>query len=119
MNAALWAVTLLLAAAMGAAGVAKLSHPYAEIVTRMPWAEDFTAGSVRAIGAAELASVAGLVLPYWTGIAPWLTAVTAGCVAALMIGAIGVHLRRHETKATIGPAVLLILALTVAIGRVG
>jgi hypothetical protein len=119
VNAALWVVTPLLAAAMGAAGVAKFTHTYAEIVTRIPWAEDFTAGSVRAIGAAELASVAGLVLPHWTGITPWLTPVTAGCVAALMIGAIGVHLQRHETTATIGPALLLVLALTVAIGRVG
>ena|SRR6478752_6878075 len=81
----------------------------------MAWVQDFSQGSVRAIGLAEVLGARGLILPQTTGIAPILTPLAALGLAALQIGAIITHVRRHETKALPVNVALLVLALVVAI----
>ncbi|MFC6375369.1 DoxX family protein [Nonomuraea thailandensis] len=92
----------------GIAGVMKATQPKDELAARLPWAEDFSAGTVRLIGVAELAGALGLTLPALTGIAPILTP-----PAALT------HARRREPSAIAFNAVLFVLAAFVAWARLG
>ncbi len=60
MTTVLWIIQGLLAFAFAGAGVTKLSKSPAELVDNgMGWAEDFSAGQVKAIGALELAGGLG------------------------------------------------------------
>ncbi|MDI6103498.1 DoxX family protein [Actinoplanes sp. NEAU-A12] len=87
----------------------------------MTWTEDFSAGAVKAIGAAEALGAIGLILPAVTGVAPVLVPLAATGLALAMIGAAVVHARRGETQAmAMAPSVvLLILTVVVAWGRFG
>jgi uncharacterized membrane protein YphA (DoxX/SURF4 family) len=119
MNVALWIVQILLALAFGAAGVMKISQPKEKLQPRLPWVEDFSLGTVRLIGAAELLGAIGLILPAATGIAPILTPLAATGLAVIMVLAIVTHARRHEPSAVVFNSVLLVLSVFVAWGRFG
>lgn len=96
MHKALWVVQVLVALGLGMAGAMKLMTPYAELVTKMPWATDFSAMSVKLIAGAEVLGALGLILPSALRIKPVLTPVAAGCLALLMCGAAVTHLGRGE-----------------------
>jgi uncharacterized membrane protein YphA (DoxX/SURF4 family) len=121
VNIALWALQILLALIFLGAAVTKLKDDrltYA--ATRPPntsFAEDLSDRTYRTIGVLELLGAIGLVLPWATGIAPWLTPLAAVGFVALMVGAILVHRRRGETQAIVINVVLLVTALVVAVGR--
>jgi hypothetical protein len=85
----------------------------------MAWTEDFSAGAVKAIGAAELLGAIGLILPALLDIAPVLVPLAATGLALTMIGAVVVHIRRGETQAIAPSAVLFVLSAIVAWGRFG
>ena len=117
IHTVLWIVQGLLSVAMIAAGGMKLGIPKEMLVKRgQGWAADFSARSVKLIGFAEVAGGLGLVVPGATGIAPILTPIAAVCLVALMIGAAGVNVRRHDNPAP--PLVLAALAAVIAVGRV-
>ncbi|WP_436839119.1 DoxX family protein [Nonomuraea angiospora] len=63
MNVVLWIVQAVLAAMFGMAGVMKSTQPKDKLAPRLPWVEDFSAGTVRFIGIAEPAGALGLILP--------------------------------------------------------
>lgn len=120
MLIALWIVNALLALAFLAAGLNKVARPQEVLATSgMAWAADMSGGSVKAIGALEVIGAIGLIVPLLTGIATWLVVAAAIGLAAVMVGAIVVHLRRHESAvpaialavASIASALLGILAL--------
>ena len=115
MNIALWVVQILLAAVFLAAGGVKLLLPREELLAKLPYTQDYTDAQNKGIGAAEVLGAIGLVLPWLTGIAPWLTPLAALGLAITMVGAIRVHARRDEP--VIMNIVLLALALFVAVGR--
>jgi uncharacterized membrane protein YphA (DoxX/SURF4 family) len=117
MGIALWIVQVLLAVAFLGAGVTKLSQPKEKLAKNMAWVEDFSQPTVRLIGALEVVGAIGLVLPALTGILPWLTPLAALGLVLLMAGAVYTHLRREEGSAVVPPAVLLLLATLVAVGR--
>jgi uncharacterized membrane protein len=118
MGIALWAFQVLLGLAFIAAGGMKLAQPKEKLAqNNMAWVEDFSQGAVRLIGALEVLGALGLVLPALTGILPWLTPLAALGLALLMAGAAYTHLRRKEGSAVVPPAVLLLLAALVAVGR--
>jgi len=119
MGIALWAVQVLLGLAFLAAGGMKLARPKKELANNnMAWVEDFSQGAVRLIAALEVLGALGLVLPALTGVLPWLTPLAALGLALLMAGAVYTHLRREEgLAAVVPPAVLLLLAALVAVGR--
>ena len=118
MNVVIWILQIVLAAAFLAAGGMKLARPRPALVSSgMAWAEDFSAGPVKTIGALEVVGAIGLLLPALTGIAPILTPIAALGLALLMAGAVVVHLRRRETP--VPPLVLGVLALVVAVLRFG
>jgi uncharacterized membrane protein YphA (DoxX/SURF4 family) len=120
VNTVLWIVAGLLAVLFLASGVMKLIQPREKLAASgMGWAEDFSAGGVKAIGVLEILGAVGLILPAVLDIAPVLVPVAAVGLALLMIGALVTHTRRHETSPIAINVVLLVLAAFVAWGRFG
>jgi len=119
MNLSLWIVAGLLAVVYLAAGVAKLIVPKEKLATAPGggWVEDFSAGSVKAIGALEVLAAVGLVLPAATDIAPVLVPLATLGLVLIMVGAVITRLRRHEPKAMVADLAYLALAGFVAWGR--
>jgi uncharacterized membrane protein len=119
MDRTLWIVAGLLAAVYLFSGSVKLIMSKEKLAT-VPaggWVNDFSSGTVRAIGALEILGAVGLVLPAVTGIAPVLAPLAALGLAALMAGAVITRLRRHEPKPMLADLVYLALAAFVAWGR--
>lgn len=119
MDRTLWIVAGLLAAIYLFSGIVKLVVPREKLAT-VPaggWVNDFSAGTVRAIGVLEILGALGLVLPAALGIAPALTPLAALGLAVLMGGAVITRLRRHEPKPMAADLIYLALAALVAWGR--
>jgi uncharacterized membrane protein YphA (DoxX/SURF4 family) len=122
MNLALWIIAGLLAVAYLVAGVGKLIVPKEKIAAVGPsarWVEDFSAGTVKAIGALEVLAAIGLILPAALGIVPVLVPLAAVGLVLLMVGAVITRLRRHEAKPMMADLAYLALAAFVAWGRFG
>ena len=120
MNIALWIIAGVLAAAFLASGAVKLAWPKEKLVASGQRVfEDFSAGTVKAIGGLELLAAVGLILPAALDIAPVLVPLAAVGLALLMAGAAVVHIRRDETKAIVVPVLFIALAAFVAWGRFG
>jgi uncharacterized membrane protein YphA (DoxX/SURF4 family) len=119
MNILLWIVQAVLAAAFVMSGLMKATQAKAKLESRLPWVEDFSAGTVRFIGIAELLGGLGLILPAATGIAPILTPIAATGLAVIMVLAAATHIRRKEPSGVAVNAVLFLLAALVAWGRFG
>ena len=119
MNVFLWILQIVLAAMFALAGVQKSTQPKEKLVTRLPWVEDFSAGTVRLIGIVELLGAIGLVLPAALDIVPVLTPLAATGLAIVMALAVNIHRRRHEPSGMALTAALLVAALVVAWGRFG
>ncbi|MEU8397939.1 DoxX family protein [Nonomuraea sp. NPDC048892] len=119
MNIALWIVQVALGAMFFMAGVMKATQPKEKLAPRLPWVDDFSAGTIRFIGVAEVAGGLGLILPAVTGIAPVLTPLAAAGLALTMVLAAVVHVRRKEPSGIAVNAVLFLLTAFVAWGRFG
>ena len=120
MNVVLWIIASLLALAFLAAGLMKLSRPKAKLASSgMGFAEDFSAGQVKTIGALEVLAAIGLILPAALNVAPVLVPLAALGLVLLMIGAAITHARRKEYQSIVANVVLLILAAVVVWGRFG
>jgi uncharacterized membrane protein len=119
MNVVLWILQIVLAAMFLMAGVGKATQPKEKLVPRLPWAEDYSASTVRFIGIAELLGAIGLVVPAVTGILPVLTPAAATGLAVLMALAMNTHRRRREPGAIAFTAVLFAVAVVIAWGRFG
>lgn len=132
MNAALWIGAWMLAATLLLVGGFKLVAPRTVLLEkRLFWIDDMPAYAPRLIGGAEVLAAAGLVLPGLLGIAPTLVPIAAACSAALLAGAVVVHVRRGD-RAAGGPidfigdlpaplpaALFCAIAVLVAWGRFG
>ena len=119
MDIAVWIVTGFVALMLGGAGASKLVRSKEKILENpnMGWANDFTQPAIKLIGLAEVAGALGLVLPWALDILPVLPLIAGYALAALMVGAAGVHIRRREFAGL--PFVFLLIAapLFVAIAR--
>src|SRR5215204_1207373 len=115
MNLSLWIVAGLLAVVYLLSGIAKLIMPK-EKLADFPgggWVEDFSAGSVKAIGVLEVLAAVGLILPAALDIAPVLVPLAAVGLVLVMVGAIITRLRRHEAKVIVAELAYLALAVFV------
>ncbi|MBK8469366.1 MAG: DoxX family protein [Candidatus Phosphoribacter sp.] len=119
MNIALWIAAGLLAASFLGGGLAKVLQPREKLLGRMVWAEDFTDGQVKAIGAVEALGAVGLILPAVTGIAPVLVPIAATGLVITMLLAAAVHVRRGERNIIGVNLALAAIAAFVAWGRFG
>lgn len=64
---------------------------------------------------AELLGAVGLILPRLVGIAPLLTPIAAACLFVVLLGALVMKRRLHESPGL--PAVAALIAAFVIIGR--
>ena len=117
MNTLYWIIQVVLAVMFGLAGAVKATQPIEKLAPNMPWVNDYSSQMVRYIGIAEILGAVGLILPYATGILPWLTGLAGLGLAAIMVMAGLYHYRRGERQAVIINAVLFILSLEVALYR--
>jgi hypothetical protein len=118
MNIALWAVSAVVAAVF-----------LFSAVTKGTWSKErlLAAGQtgvgpvplpmLRTVAFAELLGVTGLVLPWWTGVAPVLTPLAAAGLGIVMIGAATIHLRLGEPRTALANAGILALCVFIALGR--
>ncbi len=72
---------------------------------------------VRVTAVSEMLAAAGLLLPWATGIAPWLTPAAAAGLCVVMVGAAWSHSKLHEPQNVAANTVLFAAAMAVAIGR--
>jgi hypothetical protein len=120
MNISLWIVAGLLTAGLLASGAIKLTRSTEHLVASgMGFAEDFSPGVIKAIGALEVLAAIGLIVPAAVGSASALVPLAAMGVVLLMVGATITHLRRHEPQVLIVNLTILGLAAFVAWGRFG
>lgn len=114
-----WILSGLLAAFFVGAGLSKLAVSREKLLANpsMVWANDFTEPQIKVISALEVLGGIGVVLPWLVNKAPVLTPIAAIGCALVMVGAIAVHLRRHEPKTVPPAAVALVLAVAVAVIR--
>ena len=121
MNVALWIIAGVLALAFLVGGALKLTLSKQKLAAAPGggWAEDFSTGTIKAIGALEVLAAVGLIVPAAVDIAPILVPLAAVGVVLLMVGAIITHLRRHEAKVIVANLAYLALAGFVAWARFG
>ena len=119
MDIAVWIVTGIVAFILGGAGASKLVRSKEKILENpnMGWANDFSQSAIRLIGVAEVAGALGLVLPWALDVLPVLTPIAGYALAALMVGALVVHLRRGEYSGLPFVLLLVVAPLFVAIVR--
>lgn len=114
MNALLWILQVLLAAAFLAHGLMFLAPP-PEIAVQMNaslprWFQLF-------MGVAEIAAAVGLILPAMTRVMPWLVTWAAVGIMFVMVSATVWHVVRAEYSSAAITMVLLAMATFVAYMR--
>lgn len=102
-------LSVILAIMFLMAGAMKLMTPQQKLAMKMGWANDVPAMTIKLIGLIEVVGAFALVLPLWMELPANTSFYAAGVLLVLMIGAVGVHLRRGEKKEMMMPLVLLIL----------
>lgn len=118
MSLVLWFLASGLALVFAATGVMKLVESRDMLVADgQRWAAGASPALVKALGAAELLGAFGLVLPGIIGVLPMVTAVAAGGLGLIMLGALVLHIRRGERRAAVFAAVLLLIAVLLAYDR--
>ncbi len=118
MNTFLWITQGMLEAVFMMTGAMKLFQNKEALADKMGFVEDFTQGQVSGIGILEILGSMGFILPWATGILPWLTPAAAIGLAVTMVGAFLTHLRRKEfIPMGMVNIVLFSMAALIAIGR--
>ena len=118
MNTFLWIIQGLLAAVFMMTGIMKLVQKKEAMADKMGFVEDFSQQQIYGIGILELMGAMGVILPWATGILPWLTPLAAAGLGLTMVGAFLTHLRRKELiPMGIMNIVLFSMAVFVAYGR--
>ena len=118
MNIVLWIIQILLAFVFIYHGWMMLSlPPQARQGGQMDYIEAIPSGLRRFTAVAESLAGVGLILPWLTGILPWLTPRAAAGLVLVMIGAVIFHIPRKEYPNIVFNLVLLALAAFVAYER--
>ncbi|MCW3126126.1 MAG: rane protein [Bacteroidetes bacterium] len=116
MNIILWIAQGILGMFI-LAGFMKATQPKEKLALRMPWVNDFTATQVKLIGVSQILGGIGVIVPWATGIAPFLTVLAALGLALVMVSAAIYHLSKGEYKAILTNTFFFALAIFVAAGR--
>jgi hypothetical protein len=120
MNLTLWILQSALAVVFAVSGVAKSTMSRKRLLaTGQTGIALFPMPVVRATAVCELLAVAGLLLPWATGIARVLTPLAAAGLCVVMVGAASSHSRLREPWSVAANVLLFAAALTVAVGRFG
>jgi hypothetical protein len=118
-NLLLWIGQILLALAfLGVGYTHTLGFDQASTRPGMTWLAAVGRDRMRIIGILEILGAVGLILPAATGILPGLTPVAATALAALMVLAAVLHLRRPgEGRNIVINVILGLFAALIAYGR--
>jgi hypothetical protein len=118
MNLALWIVQVLLAAGFGYSAWCK-SHWSRErlVAAGQTGVKDVPVPLIRFIALSEALGAIGLVLPWATGIAPWLTPAAAAGLGAIMLPAMVIHARLREPQNVAANIAILTACVFVVVGR--
>ena len=117
LNILLWIAQISLCGMFLMAGTMKLITPDDEMMKNMPDASAGFLKFIRFLGVCEVLGAVGMILPSLLKIKPMLTPIAAIGIAITMIVAVGMHISKGETSATITTAVLALLAIFVIWGR--
>ena len=112
-SAALWTAQVLAALIFLMAGGSKVLMPGDMLAAAAPVPVLF----LRLLGAAELAGVAGLILPAALRIRPILTPIASVCLSAVVVGATIITLAGGDLAGAALPFMTLLLTVFVAYGR--
>ena len=113
-SGALWTAQVLAALVFLMAGGSKLIMPADMLAAPSP----VPVVLLRLLGAAEIAGVAGLILPAALRIRPMLTPIAAACLTAIVIGATVITVTGGDVAGATLPFITTLLSLFVAYGRV-
>jgi uncharacterized membrane protein YphA (DoxX/SURF4 family) len=114
MNMLSWIIQLVFGAVFFAHGVALIVKP-ATMRTQID-ALPYGRGFLSFIGGCEVLGGLGLLLPMWTGSAPWLTPLAAAGLAIIMAGAVWTHVSANERlQTTVTTFITLLLVLVVVV----
>ncbi|MDV6012527.1 DoxX family protein [Haloechinothrix sp. LS1_15] len=119
MRTVLWTLQIALAVLFTGAGVMKLVQSHAEYAADVAWAEHFTPVTLNLLGAAEVLGAIGLIVPAATRILPILTPIAASALAAIMAGAVIIHIGLGTLAEIPASAVVLLGCAFVALTRFG
>jgi uncharacterized membrane protein YphA (DoxX/SURF4 family) len=118
MNVLLWILQGLLAVVFAVSGAAKSTLSRSRLVeSGQTGVGVFPLPLVRFTAWCELLGVAGVILPWLTGVATYLTPLAAAGFAVVLVGAVAAHARLREPLNVLATGTLLIIAVTVCIGR--
>jgi uncharacterized membrane protein YphA (DoxX/SURF4 family) len=118
VNVGLWVAQGLLAVVFVFSGYTKGTWSRERLVARgQTGAKIVPLWLLRPVAALELLGAAGLILPWLTGVAAWLTPLAAIGLGVVMVGAAGIHLRLREPLTALGNTVILAACVFVAVGR--
>jgi len=118
MNNILWAGQIILAAVFLYSGIFKSILSEQQLIARgQTGVVGLKPVTIRIIGICELMGTAGILLPWWLNILPFLTPLTAACFGVLMLLAAPIHYRLKEPRNIVVNLFLLLIALFVAWGR--
>jgi uncharacterized membrane protein YphA (DoxX/SURF4 family) len=118
MNALLWSLQVLLAAIFAVSGAAKISQPKEKLIASgQTGVAPFPVPVVRLTAFCELLGAVGIIVPRLVRVAEFLTPTAAAGFAIVMVGAIGSHAYLREPRNVAATTLILIAAVTVAVGR--
>jgi hypothetical protein len=119
MNTLLWAGQIVLALAFGYSGFCKSLYSEAILVDKkgQTGVAGLPLAVIRTIGITEVLGMVGIIVPWWAGIAPVLTPITAVCFAFVMVLAAPIHYKRREPKNVAVNIGFFVLAIFTACGR--
>jgi|SRR5688572_8884305 hypothetical protein len=118
MNVALWLVQIVLALGFGASAVMKGTWDRERLVRAgQTGVQGLPVPLIRTIALVELLGAVGLLAPWASGIAPYLTPVAALGLAVIMVLAAGVHIILREPKNVLIPTLIGAACCFVAYGR--
>lgn len=118
MNIALWIIQSALAMSFLMAGGMKAFASKDLLREKIgDWVDQYSSAALKSIGILELLGAFGLILPGVFDLYPVLTPVAALGLSLTMVGAIRVHVKRKENDKMTFNVILMVLALSVALGR--
>lgn len=119
INILLWVLQILTAALFLYSGICKASLPEKKLVSMGQTGVDgLHPAFIKFIGFSEIAGSIGLIAPVGFNIAPWLTPLSAFCLAFIMPFAAIIHYRRKEPRNVLTNVITFIVCLLVAVGRI-
>jgi len=118
MDSVLWVAQVALAIGFLGAGISHATRRY-QTTGRMAWILDVPTPLMTTIGVLEILGAIGLVVPWVTGIAPWLTPLAAIALVALMVLAAVFHSQRPgEGMNAVFNIVIGVVAAFIVWGRI-